>query len=244
MATWRKHLVRGLTAALLLGLAAAGWLAYQVTNGPIVRQQVIAQLRRHFVGAEVALGSARLRLLGGITVDNLTLYRRDDPSRAPILHVPAGVIYHDKEQLAEGRLAVRKLKLVRPRLTVTRAADGRCNLTGLLGPVHPDVPIPVIEVEEGTVVLEVAAGDGPARAEPPGRPPPPIRFELRHLNLTALNQPLPVLTFEGHGEVTPYGPLHLHGSWQRARGRLAAALDLAPVAVGPALVRELGRLLP
>src|SRR5919202_5842884 len=120
MASWRKRLVRGLTAAVVVGLAGAGWLAYQVTSGSAVRQQVIAQLRKHFVGAEVALGSARLRLLGGITVTNLTLYRRDDPSQTPFLHVPSGVIYHDKEQLGQGQLAIRKLKLDRPRFTVVR----------------------------------------------------------------------------------------------------------------------------
>jgi hypothetical protein len=236
MAKWRKRLFRGLTAALVLGLAGAGWLAYQVTHGPALRQQVIAQLRKHFAGAEVALGSARWRLLGGITVDNLTLYRRDDPSRTPILHVPSGVIFHDKEQLAQGRLAIRKLKLVRPRLNVSRSADGRWNLARILGEMRPDVPIPIIEAEQATVVIEVAAA-GPA-------PAPPFRLELRHINLTALNHPLPVLTIQASGDAATYGPLHLNASWQRVHGQLAAAIDLAPVAVSPALVRELGRFAP
>jgi hypothetical protein len=241
MATWRRRLVQALAVLLAGGLSAAGWLAYQLTNGPAVRQQVIAQLRKHFIGADVALGSARFRLLGGITVDNLTLYRRDDPSQTPILHVPTGVIYHDKEQLAQGRLAIRKLKLERPRLTVTRAADGRWNLAGILGRVRPDIPIPVIEVEQGTVALEFAT----AADAPPGHAAAaPLRLELRHVNLTVLNHPLPVLAVEARGESALLGPVHLQGSWHRVLERLDAALDLAPVPVGPALVRELARLAP
>src|SRR5581483_9588670 len=144
------------------------------------------QLRKHFVGGEVALGSARFRLLGGITVENFTLYRKDDVTRTPILHVPSGTIYHDKEQLAAGRFALRKIKLERPRLTVSRSADGRWNLAGILGPVHPDMPIPVIEIEQGTVVLELAV------AAENGRPAPnPLRLELKNVNATLVNQPLP-----------------------------------------------------
>jgi hypothetical protein len=235
--------MQALVGLLAGGLAAAGWLAYQVTNGPVVRQQVIAQLRKHFVGADVALGSARLRLLGGITIDNLTLYRRDDPTQTPFLHVPAGVIYHDKELLAQGRLAIRKLKLERPRLTVTRSADGRWNLAGILGHVRPDVPIPVVEVEQGTVAVDMApAADPPPPA--PGCASAQCHLELRQVNLTLLNHPLTILTVEARGEAVALGPLHVQCTLHRAQDRLDAALDLAPVAVGPALVRELARFAP
>src|SRR4029078_7717975 len=145
MATWRRRLVRGAVLAAVGGVACAGVLAYQLTGSAAVRAQVTAQLRNHFVGGEVALGSARFRLLGGVNVENFTLYRKDDPTRTPVLHVPSGVIYHDKEQLARGGLAIRTLKLERPRLTVSRAADGTWNLSGILGAVHPEIPIPIIE---------------------------------------------------------------------------------------------------
>ncbi len=231
MVAWRSKLVRGLALAAVGLVAGAGWLAYQATSGAAVRQQVIAQLRKHFVGAEVALGSARLRLLGGITLDNLTLYRRDDPSQTPFLHVPAGVIYHDKEQLARGRLAIRKIKLERPRLTATRDAQGRWNLADILGPVRPDLPIPIIEIQQGTVVLEYA-GAGPS-----------VRLKLRNLSATALNQPLPLINFEGRAE-SPFGPVHVQGQWQRGPRRFGASIDLAPVQLGPDLVRELANVAP
>src|SRR5436190_23184823 len=157
MTPWRKRLFRVLTVLLVGGLAGGGATVYELTNNSAVRKQVIEQLRKHFVGAEITLAGARFRLLGGITIDNLTLYRRDDPSQTPFLHVPSGVIYHDKELLTEGKLAVRKVKLDRPRFTVVRGPDGRWNVKDILGHVRPDVPIPIVEVEDGTVVLEVAA---------------------------------------------------------------------------------------
>jgi hypothetical protein len=158
MTSWRKRLVRMLTVLLVGGLAGAGVTIYQLTNNAAVRQQVIEQLRKHFVGAEITLAGARFRLLGGITIDNLTLYRRDDPSQTPFLHVPYGVIYHDKELLTQGQLAVRKIKLERPRFTIVRGADGRWNVDGILGVVRPDMPIPIVEVEYGTVVRKWRPG--------------------------------------------------------------------------------------
>src|SRR5436305_11619750 len=150
----RGRLFRWLAVLWVGSLAAAVGVYYYWTNPAVVRHQVMAQLRKTFVGAEVELGSARFRLLGGITFTNLSLYRRDDAGQMPFLHVPAGVIYHDKEALAEGRLAVRKLHLDRPRLTVARGPNGDWNLVGVLGPVAPDVPVPTVVIEQGTVVFE------------------------------------------------------------------------------------------
>ena len=76
-------------------------------------------------GANVTVESARLRLLGGTAVSELRMARRDDADMTNFLHVPSAVIYHDKEHLLGGRLAIRKMELERPRLRVVRDADGR-----------------------------------------------------------------------------------------------------------------------
>jgi hypothetical protein len=240
MTMWRRRLVRGAVLAAAGGVACAAALAYQLTGSAAVRQQVLGQLRKHFVGGDIALGAARFRLLGGVTIENFTLYRLDDPARTPVLHIPSGVIYHDKEQLARGRLAIRKLKLERPRLTVVRSPDGRWNLGGILGPVHPEIAIPIIEVEQATVLLEIA-GTAPTDGGPT---PTPFRVELRGVNATVLNQPLAVLNIQVHGEAVALGPLHVEGSWHRTQERLDATMDLAPVPITTALVRELSRFAP
>ena len=244
MASWRRRLVRGLAVALVGGLIAGGVAVYELTNNAAVRQQVIAQLRKHFVGAEITLGSARLRLLGGITIDNLTLYRRDDPSQTPFLHVPSGVIYHDKERLTEGKLAIRKVKLDRPRFTVVRGADGRWNVERILGTVRPDVPIPTVEVDDGTVILEVAAPRATAGADAAPAKYPTYRLEVRHVKWTMVNDPILELQIQGKGETPAFGPLRLTGHWHRAKYALKANLDLAPIPFGPALIHELARVAP
>src|SRR5271166_3994139 len=114
--TWRKWLVRGLVFSLTAGAVAAGLLYEAWTNPVATRRQVLAKLGEKFVGATISLESARLRLLGGIAVSDLRMARRDDLDKGDFLYVPSAVIYHDKEQLLEGRLAIRKIELLRPRL--------------------------------------------------------------------------------------------------------------------------------
>src|SRR5262245_53238847 len=120
----RKWLARGLVLFVVVGLAAAGLLYQRWTNPAAVRQQVVDQLGSHFVGVQVTLESARLRLLGGIGVRELRLSRRDDLDRTDFAYFPSAIIYHDKEQLLEGRLAIRKVELHQPRLRIIRGHDG------------------------------------------------------------------------------------------------------------------------
>lgn len=236
MAKWQRRVYRGLLAAIAGSVIATGWVVHQTTSSAAVRQQVISQLRQRFVGAEVALGSAQLRLVGGISFTNLTLYRRDDPSQTPFLHVPAGVIYHDKEQLGQGRLVIRKIKFERPRLTAIRSADGRWNLSGILGPVRPDVPIPVFEVVQGAVIIDCA--DAPSGGTSP------LHLEIHDVNGALLNHPLALLNFDLRGAAKSFGPLTLRGSWHRSLEHLNAAVNLAPVSLGPVVLRELTRIAP
>jgi hypothetical protein len=238
MSRWRWRLVRWAVLATFGGLAGAAALAYQLSDSTAVREQVTAHCRKFFAGGDVALGAASFRLLGGVNIQNFTLYRQDDPTRTPVLHVPSGVIYHDKEQLAQGRLAIRKLLMQKPRLTISRTADGRWNVAGLLGPVHPERQIPIVEIEQGTVVLEIAGGASGAQ------PATPFRVVLHNVNATLLNQPRPVLNIQVHGEAASLGPVHATATWHRTENRLDAVADLAPVPVTIGLIRDLARFCP
>jgi hypothetical protein len=229
----RRRLVRGFVlAAAAVSCTVA--IAYQLTGSAAVRQQVINHLQKFFVGGEMALGSARFRLLGGVSVENFTLYRRDDPSQTPLLHVPAGIIYHDKEALSHGKLAVRKLLMRRPRITIVRSADGRWNVAGLLGPVHPELQIPIVEIEQGTIALQISTPHAAA----------PFTVELQNVNATMVNQPLPVLHIEVRGQAVALGSLALQATWHRTAERLDATADLAPISVTANLLRDLSAFWP
>src|SRR5262245_39666470 len=113
--SWRKWLVRLLVFGVLAGAAFAVVLYQRWTDPAVVRQQVIARLEKLFPNASISLESARLRILGGIVLNELRIVRRDDPNRHDILHVPSAIVYHDKEHLLNGEIAFRKVELHRPR---------------------------------------------------------------------------------------------------------------------------------
>ena len=113
---WRKWFVR-LLVFTIVGGCVCGVIVYQrFTNPTAVREQVLAKLKLHFPGAVATIDSARLRILGGISVNELRLARKDDPDKHEILHVPSAVIYHDKEKILDGEWALRRVEFFRPHL--------------------------------------------------------------------------------------------------------------------------------
>src|ERR1051326_5429511 len=108
--SWRVWLFRSLVCTLCAAVAVIGWLAYAQTNSEAVRTKGIEQMQAGFPGVEVQSGSAWVRPLGGLWLRDVRLSRREDPSH-PFLVVPSATIYHDKEQLAQGRLVIRKVEL-------------------------------------------------------------------------------------------------------------------------------------
>lgn len=223
----RKWLARGLVLLIVAGLAAVG-LAYQHwTNPAAVRQKVVDQVTSHFVGVQVSLESARLRLFGGIAVRELRLSRRDDLERTDFAYFPSATIYHDKEQLLEGKLAVRKIELHRPRLRIVRHRDGRWNVAGVLGPVEPDKQIPTLVFQQATLVIE-------DQTAAPGTP----ALELRQVQLTLINDPLPTVRFEGTGTSDAVKTVRVHGQWQRLSGETRVTIEADGIPVGPALAQR------
>jgi len=200
---WRKWFVRGVVFTIV-GLCAAIAVLYQrFTNPAAVRQQVLAKLQTHFPGATASIDSARLRILGGISVSELRLVRNDDPDKTEILHVPSAVIYHDKQKMP-GELCVRKMELLRPRLRAERRADGTWNLQGLTGALQPNLPLPTITIVEGTIVLEDRSTEGDVRS-----------LELTKVELTLVNDPMATVAIEGSAFSDVAGQVRLRGQWQR-----------------------------
>ena len=226
---WRKWLVRGLVFSVLSGFGAAGFLYQRWTNPRAIRQQVLEQLGRHFPGAVVTLEGAHLRLLGGIAINDLRLCRRDDPAKGDLAYFPTGTIYHDKEQLVSGQLAVRKLELHRPRLRLIRGRDGSWNVAGIIGPVNPRETIPTMVIQSGTILLE-------DRLAAPAAPP----VQIDDVNLTIVNDPRPTVHFEGTGHSALLGTIHVTGTWQRESLETVVSVRAGQIPVGPALIQRLG----
>jgi hypothetical protein len=227
----RKWVVRGLVFAVAAALGGGGLVYQHWTDPAAVRRQLHDKLAARLPGAQVTLESARMRLLGGIAVSELRLSRRDDPDSATFLYVPSAVIYHDKERLLDGTLALRKIELERPRLRLIRDRDGRWNLGGLLAPPNLRERIPTIVIRHGSLVIEDRAS---------GAPP----IEIKDVALKVLNDPETVVTFEGAGTSETVGPVQLSGAWQRDSNAATLTLDAPAIPLGPALTQRLAALCP
>lgn len=231
--TWRKWLVRGLVFSALGGTGLLA-LVYQAwTNPSAIRRQVLDKLGDKFIGAVVSIESAQLRLLGGIAVSDLRMSRRDDLDHGDFLYAPTAVIYHDKEQLLEGHLAIRKVEMNRPRIRVVRLPDNKLNLEGVLGPINLNERVPVIVLRQATIVVEDRDG-----------PTPGNLLEIRDVNLTIVNDPLPMLTVEGNGQTDLGSPLQVLARFHRTNGEAAASLEATAIPVGPMLFQRLALVAP
>src|SRR5207248_2764725 len=118
-------------------------------------------------------------------------------------------------------LGINKIELNRPRLRVVRLPDGHWNLQGITPAPQPDRPIPTMVVHQGTLLLE-------DRQTFPDAPP----IEIRNLQLTVVNDPLPLVTFKGSGVTDLGGTLQIKGTWQRVSGDISLSVEAPAVEIG------------
>ena len=227
---WRKWLVRGVVYGIL-GIAVTAAVLYQRwTNPGAVREQVIDAIGRAFPGAQVSIDSARLRILGGIQLNDLRLSRSDDPEKHEFLHVPSAILYHDKEKILEGQLLLRKIELFRPRLRVRRERDGRWNLQELVKPsdAPPDTVQPAIVIHQGTLILEDRIDPDKANS-----------LEINDVSLTLINDPVTQVTIRGGGNSELVGKLQLQGSVDRRTGEAYLAFKASQISLTENLAARL-----
>ena len=207
----RSWAIRGLILAGVALLAAFGWIANSWVSPERVRAQVIATLDEQLEGVEIHVGSAHMRILGGIAVSDLRLTRRAaDGTETPLLAVPSAVLYHDKEQLNRGRLVIKKVELetpgAPPRTRAGREVERRRGL------------------EAGPGRQAGADDRGQGGNDPPRRSRarcPPVRDAHRHQS-HAPQRPAP-------GARDP-GPRSRAGLWRRQRPRAGEPPDGRAVA--------------
>ncbi len=227
--SWRKWLVRSLGLVVLSGLGVSGFLYLRWTNPEAVRRQVLEQLSVHLTGADISLESAHMRLLGGISFRELRLSRGDDPSQNEIAAIPSGIIYPDKEQAFNGRLAIRKIELHHPCIHLHRGPDGEWNWKDVFAPPDLAKLVPTIVIQQGTLLLK---DDRAAADQPP--------LEIKDVNLTLVNDPLPAVNFQGNGKSDLAGAVQIQGALQRASGAAAFSIQAHGITLGPRLTQRLG----
>jgi hypothetical protein len=220
-------LIRGGLLAVLAVVGYAGWWARDWVSPENVRTALITRLEQDFPGSTARVGTAQLRLLGGISVTDLALTRSGESE--PYFAAPAGVIYHEKEQLNRGRLVVRKVELDEAIIRLDRRADGTWSLAGVTADAGTDSAVPTLVVRNAMVhVTDHSAKGLPA-------------FTVRAAKVQLVNDPLPVLKFDATGVVTltvdpPLElPVSVSAKVNRITRHAAVHVDLPEIALGPAV---------
>jgi hypothetical protein len=223
--SWRKWLVRALVFSVIGGVTAGAILYQRWTNPAAVRREVIRKLSALFPGAEVSVDSARWRLLGGISVSEVRLSPRNDPEKREFAYIPSAIIYPDKEQMNDGKVAIRKVVLERPRLRIVRKSDGTWNVSGLLAATRPEEPVPILVIQQGTLVVENSGAGWPA-------------LEFKDVNLTVVNDSHASMAFQGSGVCELAGAFQFQGTFQRPSQDTTLSIQAPGIAVGPSLMQR------
>jgi hypothetical protein len=208
-------------------------LLYQYfTNPEAVRRQVLARIQNDLVNVNATLESARLRLFGGIDIRELRMSRKDDLDKTDFLSIPSATIYHDKEQVLENGIHIRKVEIRRPRLRAVREHDGSWNLAGLVGPSDLNHRAPTIIIQEGVLLIE--------DRQAPGSLP----LEIHDIALTMINDPLPIVTLEGSGICDGAGEIQIRGKMTRGGGPISLTVEAPNFTLGGELVQRLASYCP
>jgi hypothetical protein len=232
----RSWAIRGLILSGVAAIVALAWLANSWVSPERVRAQVMDNLHALFNDddpshtVEIQVGSARMRILGGIAVSDLKLTRKGADS--PFLSVPSAILYHDKEQLNRGQLVIKRIVLESPELSLERSADGKWNIAGMFKEGPADKPVPTFVINDGTVHI-VDRG-----------PEPLPTIVLSGLQLTLLNESIPVLAIQARAAAKGLGPVIARARLNRITGVLSLGLELSEFPFGEVVAGNAERFAP
>jgi hypothetical protein len=231
--TWRKWIVRSLVLIIASAIAAGVILYLSWTNPTAVREQVLGRLHTYLPGAAVSLESARLKLFGGISVNELHLARRGGRGDSEFAYIPHGTIDPDKEMLSQGRMAIRRVHCHKAQLHVVRDSDGSWNVAGVLADPDPRRQIPMMIFDRAVLVVE-------DRTNPPRFP----TLQIRDVDLTIINDPVSTIVFEGTGLADVAARVQLRGSWGRMSHEFTLSIEALDFSITDKLIERAGQCYP
>ncbi|CAN5414031.1 hypothetical protein BH11PLA2_BH11PLA2_27210 [soil metagenome] len=223
----RTTLIRCLILAVFAGIGGVAWWAQSYVRPEAVRASVQSTFEEQLPEAKVTLREAHMRVFGGISVRDLSFTKKDDDK--PFFAAPLAVIYHDKEQIVNGQLVIRKIELDSPTLRLERHADGRWTFDGLTKPSPADKAVPSFVIKNGTVTL--------VDKSPNGLP----SLTLTEANFTLVNDPPPLfLNVKGSAKVVLDGhttpvKVDLNGQLHRLTGQFSLRMSANEIPLGPDL---------
>ena len=229
---WRVWLLRTAVCSFCVAFGVLGWLTYLHTNSEAIRLKVVEELQGNSsasMSKSAPPGCGRWAAFPSA----ICAWRRDDPTH-PFLTVQAATVYHDKEQLAHGRLVIRKLELDQPALLIRRDVEGNWNLAGITKPGGgADDTSPTFVIRKGVVRYEDRTG-GTAR---------PI-LEVTDVNCwTLVDGPQSGTSFQGDGR-SMLGPVKWHGAVRHDSTAPRAVVEFPGFDLTQPLLRDVAKHVP
>ena len=187
---------------LIAGAAGAGyvWILWTRTD-EMLQKKIAAAFEESVPDWGVTFGGSRFDYQGQIRVSNFDLKLPEQES--PILNLHEAIVSVDREQLGQQRLVFQQIRLVQPRVDLTRDSEGRWNWEALGKLPEPQGNLPEWLIERGNIRIRL---DRPA----PGEPATAVLQNV-HLQLTPSGKRRYLI--KGTALVEPVGVIKLDGHW-------------------------------
>lgn len=149
-----------LVGLLLVAVLAGGGYAYWFLthSDELIRATMLSKIRETTPGWETTLREARLDIWGHVRISDLSLKQEDEGK--PAILLPETVIVLDRGKLADQKIVVQQIRLLRPNVRLLRDRAGRWNVEGFKLPEKPMIPPPDLFVEQGTVTIQMMTPEG------------------------------------------------------------------------------------
>jgi AsmA-like C-terminal region len=196
-----RPILKWMIVLMLLTSAAAGGGAYwfYIRSDDLLRNEVIKLLADVAPDLRFGIERANFDLTGRIRLQGLAIQLPGESE--PALYIPETIITLDEDKLTSfDNVTIRRFRFVQPRLHAARSVDGRWNWQGILVRCDAKRPLPDVEIEHGSVVVELQRNHKPARV-----------VKLNNINFTGIPAAARRMKVALSTRIDPAGPISATG---------------------------------
>jgi hypothetical protein len=186
--------------ALLITVIAGGAAYYfYCRSDEGLRQMVLRQLEATAPTLKFSIARAQWDMIGRVHIYGLTVGLPDDDDERPSIEIRKIEATLESRPLTDfDNVVIQKLRITNPKIRAVRSPDGAWNLKGISLHSTSSGPLPEVEIEHGTVNVEVQLPHRPAR-----------RLKFQHFNVSTVPIDSRRLAIQIGTLLEPAGPLTL-----------------------------------
>ena len=185
---------------LLLAIVGGGgayWL--YARSDEELRQLVLRQLKTMAPTMRFDIARVNCDIMGRVRIYELAAFLPEDDDDHPSLEVPEVLAALESTQLSDFDFVLQKLSLVKPKLRLSRNADGQWNLPPFVYQPTAGAPLPDMEIKNASILTEFQLPDQSVR-----------RLIFKNFNLSSHPADSRRLAIQIGTELGPSGPLMMN----------------------------------